>query len=223
MENPIKRTPIKVERKPIIIERLPWEEVYNKYVNLIKFAASNVFDTFKTIEPEDLYQEGQIILYRCWILYGDRDWTQFSAIFKASLWRKLRELSGKRRPLTIDFDTLIDSGAEPGYEKDIDLQIEDEEKLTKLAESLRDNPVALTILREFLNPSERTIWEGKMEIARKKTLKNQGYNVTVPKSIIPNKKTIKRGMEIPQTVFDKGYKQLKSEMKIIYGVEEIVL
>lgn len=216
MENPIKRTPIKIKRTPIIIERLPWDTIYEKFINLIKFAASSVFNTFKTIETEDLFQEGQLILYKCWIMYGDRDESQFSSIFKASLWRKLRELSGKKHHFTVDFDTLAENGEEPGYENDFDLQIDDEEKLTRLAEKLRENPIALTILREFLNPSERTLWEIKMEIARKKTLKNQNYRVVIPTTISPSKKTIQRGMDISKVLFNKEFELLKEAVKEIY-------
>ena len=156
------------------------------------------------------------MLYRCWTLYGNKGWEQFAPMFKASLWRKLREISGKKHHYTVDFETLMDNGEEPGYETDFDESIDDEEKLTRLAESLRDNPIALTILREFLNPSERTLWEGKMEIARKETLRNQNYNVLVPKTLSPSRKAIKRGMEISQVKFDKGMDDLKEAMRAIY-------
>ena len=205
-----------MNRVPIMVQRLPWDEVYEKFVALIKFAAGSVYNQFKTVDSEDLFQEGQLVLYRCWTLYGDKDWEQFAPIFKASLWRKLRELSGKRHHYTVDLDTLTENGAEPGYDVDFDSSIDDEEKLTRLAESLRDNPVALTILREFLNPSARTLWEGEMEIARKNMLKSQNYNVFVPVGIAPTKKTIKRAMEIPQIKFDQGWNELKAAMKEIY-------
>lgn len=205
-----------VTRSPIIIERLPWNEVYDKFVSLIKFAARSVFNQFKTVEAEDLFQEGQLILYRCWTLYGDKGWNEFTPIFKASLWRKLREISGKKHHYTVDFDTLIEEGDEPGYTTDFDTNLDDEEKLTRLAESLRDNPIALTILREFLNPSERTLWEGKMEIARKEMLRAQNYNVMIPKTISPSRKAIKRGMEISQLKFDQGFDALKKAAKEIY-------
>ena len=205
-----------VQRTPIIIERLPWAEVYEKFVSLIRYAASSVYNQFKTVESEDLFQEGQLILYRCWTLYGDRDWNQFTPMFKASLWRKLREISGKKRHYTIDLDTMAESGFEPGYDVDFDTNIDDEEKLTRLAESLRDNPIALTILKEFLRPSERTLWESKMEIARKEMLRSQNYNVLVPTEIGPTKKSIKRGMGISQLKFDQGWNDLKTAMKEVY-------
>lgn len=205
-----------VQRSPILIERLPWDEVYEKFVSLIKFAAGSVYNQFRTVEAEDLFQEGQLVLYRCWTLYGDKGWSEFSPIFKASLWRKLREISGRKQHYTVDFDTLIEEGNEPGYDVDFDTDIDDEEKLTRLAESLRDNPVALTILREFLNPSERTLWEGKMEIARKEMLRSQNYNVMIPKTVSPSRKAIKRGMEISQLKFDKGFDALKAAVKEVY-------
>lgn len=214
----MKREPIKITRNPVFAERLPWEEVYEKFISLIKYAAGSIYNQFKTVEFEDLFQEGQLMLYRCWTLYGDKSWEEFTPIFKASLWRKLRELSGRKRHYTVDLDSLTELGAEPGYETDYDANIDDEEKLTRLAESLRDNPVALTILREFLHPSERTIWETKMEIARKTTLRDQNYNVMVPTTLTPNKKLIRRGMEISQLKFDQGFNRLKAAVKEVYNV-----
>ena len=210
------RVPIKVERIPIQENRLPWEEVHEKYVNYIKFAASSVYNQFQTENAEDLFQEGQLMMYKCWLLYGNKPWEEFGPVFKASLWRRLREVSGKKRHSTVDFDTLTELGSEPGYEKDLDAEIDENDRLHQLVELLADQPIALTILKEFISPGDRTLWEAQMEHARKTTLQNQNYAVIVPNSIQPSKKTIRRGMEISMAKFDEHFNILKNAMRQVY-------
>ena len=214
------RVSIKVERFPIQENRLPWDEVYEKYVNYIKFASNSVYNQFQTESPEDLFQEGQLVLYNCWILYGNKSWEDFGCMFKASMWRRMREVSGKKRHFTIDFDALIEAGAEPGYEKDLDTEIDEQNRFQKLVELLSDQPIALTILKEFISPSDRTLWEAQMEHARKSTLQNQNYAVVVPSSIQPTKKTIWRGMEISKSKFDEHFAILKGIMRQVYKSED---
>lgn len=213
------RVPIKIERIPIQENRLPWDDVYDKFVNYIKFAASSVYNQFQTESAEDLFQEGQLMMYRCWLLYGSKSMDEFGPIFKASLWRKLRELSGKKRHFTVDFDTLTEAGAEPGYEKDMDAEIDESERFHRLVDMLADQPIALTILKEFIAPGDRTLWEAQMEQARKATLQNQNYAVVVPTSIQPTKKTIRRGMEISMAKFDQYFAILKDAMRQVYKNE----
>lgn len=215
----VTRIPIKVERIPIMKERLDWDSVYDKFVNYIKFAASSVYNQFQTESAEDLFQEGQLVMYRCWLLYGDKSIEEFGPIFKASLWRKLREISGKKYHPTVDFDTLTEAGAEPGYEKDIDAEIDESERFHKLVDMLSDQPIALTILKEFIAPGDRTLWEAQMECARKKMLQNQNYAVVVPSSVQPTKKTIRRGMEISMAKFDQHFAILKNAMREVYKDE----
>lgn len=213
------RVPIKVNRLPIMKERLDWDSVYDKFVNYIKFAASSVYNQFQTESAEDLFQEGQLMMYRCWLLYGNKPIEEFGPIFKASLWRKLREVSGKKHHPTVDFDTLIEAGAEPGYEKDMDVEIDESERFHKLVDMLSDQPIALTILKEFIAPGDRTLWEAQMERARKEMLQNQNYAVVVPSSIQPTKKTIRRGMEISMAKFDQYFAILKNAMREVYKGE----
>lgn len=213
------RVPIKIERIPIMKERLDWDSVYDKYVNYIKFASSSVYNQFQTESAEDLFQEGQLMMYRCWLLYGDKPMEEFGPIFKASLWRKLREISGKKHHTTVDFDTLTEAGVEPGYEKDIDAEIDESERFQKLVDMLSDQPIALTILKEFIAPGDRTLWEAQMERARKEMLQNQNYAVMVPVSVQPTKKTIRRGMEISMAKFDQHFAILKNAMREVYKDE----
>lgn len=211
------RTPISVSRIPIQNNRLEWDEVYEKFVNYIKFASSSTYNQFQTESAEDLFQEGQLVLYRCWLLYGNKGWDDFTPMFKASLWRRLREFSGKKRHFTVDFDTLIECGAEPGEEKDLDADIDEKMRFQKLTELLADQPVALTILKEFVSPGDRTLWECQMEYARKEMMKSQNRHVIVPSSVQPTPKVIRRGMEISIAKFDQHFAILKDAMRQVYG------
>lgn len=213
----VTRVPIKVERIPIQENRLPWDDIYKKFVNYIKFAAKSVYNTYQTESAEDLFQEGQLLMYQCWLTYGNKSMEEFSYIFKASLWRKMREVSSKKQVYGTDFDTLVDSGLEPGYEPDLEQSVDEQLRFQKLLDSLSDEPVALTILREFISPGDRTLWEAQMETARKAMLRAQNYAVTVPSSPQVTKRIIQRGMEISMSKFDQHFTTLKKAMRQVYG------
>lgn len=213
----IKRVPITgIHREPIIQNRHEWDLIHKKYVNYIKFASASTFRKYKTVEPEDLFQEGQIIMYRCWLLYGAKPIEEFGAILKASIWRRMNELSKRRRVLTTDLETLGDKGQEPGYQDDWDTPMEEDGKLKQVAKLLEYDPIALTILKEFVNPSPRTVWEAQMDMERKLTLRAQGYNIIVPPTVQPTKRIIQRAMELPQVLFNEHYKIMKKAMFDVY-------
>lgn len=218
MRTPIKvqRVPIKVERKAIKADELSWEQVYEKYIRLIKYASKSIYKTYQTENPEDLFQEGQLVLYDCWLKYKEKGESEFALLFKASLWRKLKGLSSRQTALTVDLDTVVEQGCEPRYEPDLDTSLEQTHNLKKLAELLKDKPLALTILKEFVSPGERTMWESKMDYSRREMLKGQNFNVFMPSSILPTRKSIRRGMEISQAKFDQALNELKAAMREVY-------
>lgn len=218
----IKRTPIIIQRVPITIQRIPWDEVYDKFIKLIYFAARQVFNQYHTEPIEDLEQEGQLILYRCWLLYGDRSWEDFTPAFKASLWRKLREVSRKLRP-TPDLETMTEYGDEPNIEIDFDTMLEDNIKLRKIYNMIGDYPLVKTIFQEFMSPSEETVWEGKMDWARKHMLMSLGHNVIVPKSVLITKKAIKRMLNkkgVLCSEIDKAISKLQAILADVYGIRK---
>ena len=201
---------------PIIVNRIQWEDIYQKFVNYIKYAASCTYRQFHTESIEDLIQEGQLVLYKCWVAYGDKPEVELHKLIKTAIWRKLQEVSGKHRFNTIDIPTLQEQGHEPGYEEDWDSQIEEQSKLQQVAQLLVDEPTALTILKEFVNPSARTLWEAKMDVERKAMLRAQGYMVIVPLTVQPTKKAIQRAMGISKLKFDWNFKTLKEAMMVVY-------
>lgn len=230
-EHPIVRIPIiGVSRVPIVgVERIPvvgvvqqepqeelnWDDIYSQLVNYIKFASKQVFSQSSDSvvnSAEDLFQEGQLLLYHCYTLYKTKPLHEFSALFKASLWRKLREISGKKAFITVD----IEDAYELGYTNDVIEDMYNEYKLQQVADMLENSPVALTIFKEFINPSSRTLWEAEMDMARKSMLREQNYRVAVPKTIIIKGVHIQRALEIPKVKFQECFAVVKSCVSSIY-------
>ena len=203
-------------RVSIIIDRVPWEEVHKKYIDYIKYAAGCTYRSYKTESTEDLIQEGLITMYKCWISYGGKPEEELGSLIKSSIWRKMREVSGKNKIDTIDLPTLQEQGQEPGYEDDWDSPIETQSRLQQVAQLLVDEPIAFSILKELVNPSARTIWEAKMDIERRSMLQSQGYSVSVPRDIHPTKRAIQRALGISKAAFDWNFKTIKEAMTVVY-------
>ena len=231
-ESEIQRVPIiGLKRVPITSkaeEELNWDEVYKKLVNYIKFAAKQVADQYQTgvvNTAEDLFQEGQILLYNCYLTYIHKNISEFTAIFKTSLWRKLREFGVKSNPVYkagSDSENVsvtmvdIEDAYDLGYSEDVIEDLYNEYKLQQVAELLDGYPIAMTILKEFLSPSSRTIWEAEMDIARKEMLKAQNYSVAVPKSIVIRGIHVQRALGISKEKFKQNYKLMKESVAKIY-------
>lgn len=212
----IQRTPImEINRKPIVRGKLlEWDTVYSGLVNYIKFAAKDVSQQYRSslYSAEDLFQEGMLLLYHCFELYRNKPYEEFAAIFKTSVWRKLRDLAKRRSFTTVDLEDAYDIG----YSEDVVGSIYEEYRLQQVAEILKEYPVALTIFKEFVNPSQRTLWEAKMDIARKNMLKSQNYRIAVPQSIQVKSQYIQRGMEIPKVRFKEQLRIVKSVVAQVY-------
>ena len=129
----------------------------------------------------------------------------------------MREVSEKYKPDSIDIATLQERGQEPSQEYDWDSQMETQFKLQQVANLLVDEPIALTILKELVNPSSRTIWEAQMDWERKKTLRSQGYSVLVHRDVYPTKLSIQRALGISKTAFDWNFKTVQEAMTVVYG------
>lgn len=235
----IQRTPITGIRLPIVgISRVPitgvtripitgcqgeqlnWDEVYEKYANYIKFAAKQVSEQYQTgavQTAEDLFQEGQLLLYYCYTIYGTKSLSEFGALFKASLWRKLREIGKKQQKAPIEVD--IEDAYDIGYSDDVVEDIYQEYTLQQVAEMLESVPIALTILKEFINPSSRTLWEASMDVARKQTLKDQDFAQSVPKSVTIKGIHIQRALEIPKAQFSENLKIVKNTLSSVYSLD----
>lgn len=215
------RTPIIVRHPIVTPKELAWDDVYVKLVNYIKFASSHTSTNSNSsvaalTSPEDLFQEGQLVLYNCWLLYKDKPMDEFCAIFKTSLWRKLRSLVGRSAVYQVDIEDAYDLG----YTQDVVEDMYDEYRLQQVVDLLKAHPIALTILREFINPSERTLWECEMDIARKKMLSSQGYNMPAPKSIQIRGAHIMRAMDMGKKEFLGHFNELRDAVGKVYKPEE---
>lgn len=234
MEIP-QRTPIVgVERTPILgVERLPivglatesdvelqWDDIYAQLVNYIKFASKQVagqYETGAVNSAEDLFQEGQLLLYHCYTVYKHKAMNEFSALFKASLWRKLREIGKKEQKAPIEVD--IEDAYDLGYDENVIDDIYQEYKLQQVASILENYPIALTIFKEFVNPSTRTLWEAEMDVARRTMLQEQNYSVAVPRSIQIKGIHIQRALEITKSNFDENFRAVKEAVTSVYKTD----
>lgn len=229
----INRVPIVgIERLPIVglssdtTEELQWDDIYSQLVNYIKFASKQVAGQYETgvvNSAEDLFQEGQLLLYHCYTIYKNKSMNEFSALFKASLWRKLREIGKKKAFIQVD----IEDAYNLGYSDSVVEDMYQEYKLQQVASLLENSPIALTIFKEFVNPSNRTLWEAEMDVARKQSIKDQNYSVAVPKSIQIRGVHIQRALEIPKVRFNENFKLVKNIVSSVYGksdneVEELL-
>lgn len=219
----VNRTPITgIERMPIVglaeepTEELKWDDIYSQLVNYIKFASKQVAEQYQTgsvNSAEDLFQEGQLLLYHCYTVYKHKAMNEFSALFKASLWRKLREIGKKKSFIQVDIEDAYDIG----YSDEVVETIYQEYKLQQVASMLESSPVALTIFKEFVNPSTRTLWEAEMDVARKATLQEQNYKVSVPAAVQIKGVHIQRALEITKTSFNENFKLVKNVVSSVYG------
>ena len=159
-----------------------WEDVYNKYIKYIRYAASHTFSDNCTMSHEDLFQEGQIVLYRCYITYSDRPDAEFGKLFKSSLWRELRKLANRSTVPTVDIESVMDIDL-TGYTEDIDESIYDSCYIDQVRQLIAGSDIAVQIFNEIINPSENTLFEAEMDVARRETLRAQGHKVLVPHSV----------------------------------------
>lgn len=197
-----------------------WEEAERRFSSLVKYASKKVVgeqDYF--LESQDLYQEGMLTLYNCWLKYGgDKGISEFKSIFTTSLFRQLRKV-GKRKfkALDIDIEEIAESLV---YTEDEFDQILIEYSVSQLYDILEEaeDEIALAILQELLAPSERTIWEMQMDVYRKRMLKQQGKQINLSKERV-KLIHIRRALEITQKQFDGGIFRLRqSARQVFYAV-----
>lgn len=191
-----------------------FNEVRDKIDNYIKFAAgktaSSQLSLSNHISAEDLYQEGNMLLLKCFEKYKHKGQEELLTIFKTSLWRHLRQIVNKPSHTVVDIEEAYDLG----YTEDVVEKMFVECGLEHLEEMLKHDEIAQAILRELIQPSEKTIWEAHMDIARKKMLKSQGKRVNVPQSARVKMTHIRRSLEITQKKFDQGIAEVRRVAKL---------
>lgn len=221
--NPIMglRKPIDGLRKPMNIAdladpRMTWDIQYGALNNYIKFAAAQVVSGLPSamLGADDLYQEGLILLYQCFEQYRLKPESEFQTLFKTSLWRKLRGFCYKKPEVkTVDLDEIFDLG----YSDTTISDMYDEYRLNQAIELLKSCPLAVKILEEVLYPSRGFVEALDMDMARKETIKDQGYNIHVPNELQFRKDVLRKYLGIAENEFSDAFKQLQSVIYKIYS------
>lgn len=198
------RVPIQPENK--------WDTVYNKYIRYIRYAANNTFSDNCTMSHEDLFQEGQIVLYRCYLQYSDRTDSEFGKLFKSSLWRELRKLANRTTVATVDIESVMNIDL-TGYTEDIDESIYDSCYIDQVRQLIAGSDIAIEIFNELINPSEDTLFEAEMDVARRETLRSQGKKVLVPHSVRVTHRHIRMALGLTRDQFTSGMRIIREAVE----------
>jgi len=198
-------------------EKLSWEYVVTKFERLIKFASRQQVDTKPTdgmISAEDLYQDGMLQLYDSWINYGHKPEEEFSYIFRASLWRRMGRSAGIQRN-NIDLSDVSDTLKD---ENNIDIV----ERMyvghgIKHLKTMLANHIAIRLVDEFIEPSEKTYFEVWADIKRKEMLKSQGKKVNIPKDTTIRMKHIIRSLGITTKQYDIAMFEIRQKAELAFN------
>lgn len=224
------REPIALNlREPIVLHQrqaihkndpLDWDKVYGQFDNYIKYAAKQVSTTSTSViaSAEDLYQEGLLLLWKCFEQYKYKDFTEFCYIFKASIWRQLRGLGRKFEFNVIDIEEAYDVG----YSEDMLEEIYDEYRMKQVMDMLKDSPVAVTILTELLTPSNGTFKQCEMDMARKETIQRQGYRVNVPSSLEVKGIHIQRALNLSKELYVENLRLIRKIVYKVYSPDTVI-
>lgn len=196
--------------------KLSQEEVINKFENLVKFAAkqttnNNTLDS--SLDVQDLYQEGMMLLHKCWLKYNDKPIENFKAIFSTSLFRMMHNKANSNNIINIDISEAYDLG----YTEDRVSDMYVNYGMEQLRELLKFDYVATAILNELIEPSSRTLWEMNMDNARKNTVSKQYKGSNAVQECKVKMLHIKRALELKQTEFDLGIARLRRIAKLVYS------
>lgn len=196
---------------------LTWDEVKDKFENLVKFAAKNTYlsrnHVDNAVSVEDLYQIGMTKLYDCWVRYNNLSIDEFKQVFTTTLFRAVRR--GAKPVITLDLETAI-TEAENHTEETLETMYF-REGFKQLQEMLT-SPIAVAILQELIEPSPRTLWEVWADKARKEMLKAQGKSVNMPQSHEVRMKHIRNALGITQKQFDIGIAEIRQKAKLVFQI-----
>jgi hypothetical protein len=207
---------------------LAWDDVKDKFENLVKFAAKQVYNTRNysshsvdnSVGIEDLYQIGMMKLYDCWLRYSKLPMGEFKSVFSAALFRAVRR--GAKPSMTIDLEDAVMEVESKSEEPDLVESIYFREGLQQL-KSLLETPIARAIFQEIIEPSPRTIWEVWADKARKNVLKQQGKEINLSKTSEVRMKHIRNSLHITQKQFDLGISEIRRKAREAFHLGELFL
>lgn len=199
--------------------KLSWEQVVEQFKDLIKFAAkqevqNNPSDTM--ISVEDLYQEGMMKLYDCWVIWcvgKNKDMDEFGPIFRKSLFRAVKRKRGTQYN-HIDLQDAVNVITDGTTPEDTIEEMYRNHGISHLREMLSSD-VAKRLLDELLEPSERAVWEAWADKARKEMLKSLGKKVNVPKDTRVKVKHIMRAMGISTKQYDMAMLEIREKASFL--------
>jgi len=207
---------------------MDFSSVVNTYSKLISVASRQYKDRIATsvLSKEDLYQEGQMLLWKVYLKYKDKAQNnpdEFKAIFVSSLYRHMYTLVNNQKT-TISLDNLL---VDADFSWDDSLAYLDDTfgnmwvecVLQQVRDLLADNEVALEVLSNILNPSSAVIWEMHMDYARKKTISMQGSTLRVNEVNMVKVLHIQRALKITE----KKMANTMSRIKAVYRQAEKIL
>ena len=198
--------------------KLTWEQVVKQFENLVKYAAkqqsSRGYNTDCMVTAEDLYQEGMIKLYDCWVIWcvnKNKDMDEFGPIFRTSLFRAMKRGSRKKLPC-IDIEDTANTLIDPNSEDTVERIYRTEG--IKCLENMLENDTAKRLLQELAEPSQRTLFEVVADLRRREMLKSQGKKVNIPKDNTIRMKHIIRALQITTKQYDMAMTEIRDKAKL---------
>ena len=212
-----------IQRTPIKIPQLTWEEYYSSLYKLMQYASKNIYYKYETVckarclDIEDLFQEAQLVSVDCWIKYKDKSETDLLAMTRSSIWRRLRDIVHRKAYQQVDIDSLNED--EPYEEPDMDSDIDTNIKLDKVKSILKDEPVSLRILQEYISPNMVTLACMQKDMQDRIDKVQSGLlpvNLS-PKTLRVTKQIIKRSLQIQGVRnFDNAFSLLKQTIRQVF-------
>lgn len=184
-----------------------WDSLYNKVNNLIKFMSKRG-RTMKSVlnTPEDLYQEGQIYLYKLYEMYKyDKTEKDIIALFKTSFTRYIRDMYEKHEFTVVD----LEDAYEIGITDDIVNEIYEAYFIEQVQSLLQNSPIATIIFNELIEPSDKLVDFVLEEFERKQKEKAEGKRKQAPRFIRVKSSHIMQVHNITRRDYSKGLGEIK--------------
>ncbi|WIT25861.1 hypothetical protein [Bacillus phage SPO1L1] len=198
--------------------KLTWENVYEQFKNLIKYAAKQQMESYGAdtmMSKQDLEQEGLLKLYDCWEKWcfkENKDMDEFGPIFRKSLFRKVKQSGSTGKTLGFvaidDEDNPLENMLKDENTVDVVEKMHLSEGLEKLRGVL-ESDTSKALLEELIDPSDQTIYNVIIDIERKKMLKSQGHRVNVPKDTTVRMKHIVQTLGITNKQYDSAIEEIR--------------
>lgn len=202
--------------------KLSWDDVVEQFENLVKFAAkqqidNNSYGTDSMITAEDLFQEGMIKLYDCWVIWcvdRNKGMDEFGPIFRTSLFRLMKNKGRKKGsvPTFIDIEDTENSIKDEGADDTVE-RLYQEAGILKLRELLTTD-IAKRVLDELADPSPNTLYQVWADTKRREMIKSQGRKVNIPKDNTVRMKHIIRSLQITEKQCDVAMVEIRQMARL---------